>query len=127
VASWEEFEQTKPELARATRERFERSGIGFLGSVRRDGSPRVTALEVYFVDGRLCLQMLWRTTKALDLLRDGRCVLHTSVHGRDDPGGEYKVRGRAIEVNQPRLRRKVSDAIHALWKWRPTEPNFHVF
>ena len=46
-------------------------------------------------DGQLALGMMWRSMKALDLLRDPRCVVHSVVSDKDGTEGEFKVYGRA--------------------------------
>lgn len=69
---WGEFEKSCPEFAGMIRERFEREQIFLLGTVRPDGSPRISGVECDFVDADLMIGMIWRSTKALDLLRDPR-------------------------------------------------------
>ena len=40
---------------------------------------------------------MWQSRKALDLLCDPRCYLQSAVTDRNVTGGEFKLRGRAIE------------------------------
>ena len=56
-----------------------------LGTLRADGSPRISPCEVDLVDGRLCFGMMWQSHKALDLLRDPRLAVHSVPHGRMNP------------------------------------------
>ena len=57
--------------------------------------------------------MMWRSVKALDLLRDPRCVVHSTVSNKDGTEGEFKVYGRAREVNDPGELRKFGDTVYA--------------
>ena len=50
-----------------------------LGTLRRDGSPRVSPIEVAFHDGRLYVGMMPGSTKSLDVERDPRVSLVTAI------------------------------------------------
>ena len=41
-----------------------------VGTIRKDGTPRISPNEPDFAVGRLFVSMMWRSKKALDLLRD---------------------------------------------------------
>ena len=71
--------------------------------------------------------MMWHSVKALDLLSDPRCVVHSTVSNRDGTEGEFKVYGRAVEVNDAEERRRFGDAVFAAIGFRPEEPEFHCF
>lgn len=43
---WDEFEQACPEIAGIARERFERDELVMVGTLRKDGSPRVSPNEI---------------------------------------------------------------------------------
>lgn len=98
-----------------------------LGTLRSDGSPRISPCELDFVDGDLILGMMWRSRKALDLLRDPRCILHTCTTDRMGTEGDAKIYGRAIDVQDAALRSAYRDAVRARIDWAPEEPNFHAF
>ena len=124
--SWADFERVAPDLASLGRERFERFGIVLIGTVRSDGGPRVTPVEVYLVQGHLVFNMMWRSLKALDLLRDPRVFVHSVVTGREGAEGEFKLRGHAVVIEDARLRAASADAIEAAIDWRPPERS-HFF
>jgi Pyridoxamine 5'-phosphate oxidase len=124
--SWADFERAAPDLASLGRERFERFGIVLIGTVRSDGGPRVTPVEVYLVQGHLVFNMMWRSLKALDLLRDPRVFVHSVVTGREGAEGEFKLRGHAVVIEDARLRAASADAIEAAIDWRPPERS-HFF
>ena len=92
---WEEFRLHAPKLAGLGEERFERSGLILLGTLRKNGWPRISPVEAYITDGHLYLGMMWQSLKALDLLRDPRCTVHSVVSKPDGSEGEFKVYGYA--------------------------------
>jgi hypothetical protein len=79
------------------------------------------------VDGELMLGMMWRSPKALDLLRDPRLVVHSVVSRREGDEGDFKLYGRAVPVEQGERRERYRATIKARIDWEPEEPNYHVF
>src|SRR5262245_57749350 len=110
---WDEFAAACPEIADRAAERFRRAALVFLGTVRPDGSARVSPCEVDLVDGELLLGMMWRSQKAVDLLRDPRITVHSATSDRMNPDGDVKIRGRAIDVQDRERRQAFRDAIFA--------------
>jgi Pyridoxamine 5'-phosphate oxidase len=100
---WLEFEAAASELAELGRQRFDASHVALLGTIREDGSPRISPVEPYLVLGHLLLGMLARSQKAVDLSRDPRCTLHSSVSDVKGSEGEFKLHGRAVLVTDPAL------------------------
>jgi hypothetical protein len=96
--NWGEFETAAPELARLGRERFEATHVALLGTIRKDGSPRISPVEPYFVRDHLLLGVLGGSHKAGDLQRDPRCAVHSSVADVNGSEGEFKIDGRAVPV-----------------------------
>ncbi|MFI9807721.1 pyridoxamine 5'-phosphate oxidase family protein [Streptomyces sp. NPDC052301] len=97
--NWAAFTTTAPGLAAVAEERFGAYRHHVLATLRKDGSPRTSGLEVRFLGGELWLGMMPGSLKALDLLRDPRFALQTNP-GADDmsDGGDVRVGGRAFEV-----------------------------
>jgi hypothetical protein len=98
-----------------------------VGTLRKDGSPRISPNQVDFAKGHLFVSMMWRSKKALDLLRDPRCVVHSVPITRMNPGGDIKLYGRAADTADPDLRRAFRDTMYARIEWAPEEPEFHLF
>ena len=98
-----------------------------LGTLRADGAPRISPCELDFTEGHLILGMMWQSRKALDLLRDPRCVLHTCTTDRMGTEGDAKIYGRAIDIRDPALRQAYREAVEARIDWAPDEPSFHAF
>jgi hypothetical protein len=109
---WRAFEVVAPQLAELGRKRLERSGPALLGTLRRDGSPRISPIELHIVAGHLLFGVM-RSGKRHDLVRDPRCTLHSAVTDPNGSDGEFKVHGRATPVGDPALR----DASDSAW-WR---------
>lgn len=123
---WREFTVAAPELAAVGAERFERTGLALVGTLRRDGWPRISPVEPYIVGGKLMLGMMWRSRKARDLLRDPRLVVHSATSDREGADGDFKLYGRAVDVRDPQTRRHFADAVEAKIRWRPQDP-YHLF
>ena len=107
--TWRELELGAPELARLGRERLESAGVGLLGTLRRDGSPRISPIEPYFARGELVFGAMVWSLKVRDLQRDARCVVHSAVTGPNSGESELKLYGRAVEAH-PQLRAACGDA-----------------
>ena len=119
---WQEFTGQCPELAELAATRFARDQLVLLGTLRPDGSPRISAVECDLAAGRLMIGMINRSVKVLDLRRDPRVTVHSWPPGKDNPDGDVKLYGRALEVTDPGLKAAYEDAIFARIDWRPTEP-----
>jgi predicted pyridoxine 5'-phosphate oxidase superfamily flavin-nucleotide-binding protein len=125
VLTWEEFERAAPEIAASGRELLEQFQFILVGTLTKDGSPRVTPVEAYVIDGHLLVNMIPRSLKALDLLRDPRVYVHAPVTAK---GGcpEFKLAGRAQVLEDEGLRRKLDDLFWEMIRWRPL-PDSHYF
>lgn len=123
---WDEFAKACPEIADRARRRFESDQLVLVGTLRRDGSPRISPNEVDFALGRLMFGMMWRSRKAADLSRDPRAVLHSVPSDKDNRGGDVKLHGLAVAEEDAGVRAAYADAIEARIAWRPEEP-FHLF
>jgi hypothetical protein len=120
---WSEFDGAAPELARRMRERFDATGVVFVATLRRDGSPRISPVEFKFWEGDLTLGMMWQSKKALDLLRDPRCEVHATVRDKDE-AVQYKLHGRAIPMREEAAHRNTLEILEQTG-WNP-EP-YHLF
>jgi hypothetical protein len=123
---WDDFVEAGPELAAVGRRRFGEQQLCMLGTLRKDGSPRISPCEMSFTDGELLLGMMWQSPKARDLQRDPRCVLHSCTSDKDGAEGDFKLYGKAREIADASLREAYKAAVKARIDWEPTEP-FHVF
>jgi hypothetical protein len=95
---WRELELSAQPIAELAERRFEATRVALLGTVRRDGSPRISPVEPYLSEGDLLFGVMSRSLKAGDLRRDPRCVLHGAVTAPDAGEADVKLYGRAIEA-----------------------------
>ncbi|MBP2472837.1 hypothetical protein JOF53_001709 [Crossiella equi] len=123
---WQEFEKAAPELAAIARERFGTEQLLLLGTLRVDGTPRISAVECDFTDEDLCVGMMTPSTKASDLLRDPRMTAHTLPPGKENPLGDLKLYGHGVEITDRAAKAHYEDFVHARLDWRPPEP-YHCF
>ncbi|WP_328873318.1 pyridoxamine 5'-phosphate oxidase family protein [Streptomyces sp. NBC_00287] len=119
--NWAALTTAEPELAKLVEERFGAYTHHILATLRKDGSPRTTGLEVRFLNGELWLGMMPDSLKALDLRRDPRFALQANPgEGTGMGGGDVRISGRAIEVHDPAQKAGYSEEVE------PPEP-FHLF
>jgi hypothetical protein len=97
---WSDFERAAPALAGAARARLEATRIALLGTVRADGSPRISPIEPFFAGEHLLLGAMARSSKARDLARDARCVLHSAISDPDAGETEFKLYGTVTEAEE---------------------------
>jgi Pyridoxamine 5'-phosphate oxidase len=103
MASWKDVEREEPAFAERVRGLFDARKHKTLATLRADGSPRISGIEVEFKDGELTFGSMPEARKGADLVRDPRFALHgpTVDPPEGDPPawpGEAKVAGRAVLV-----------------------------
>jgi hypothetical protein len=116
---WRQFERAAPELAALGKERIDDFGFVFIATSSHDNSPRLSAVEAYVVEEHLVVNMMSKSYKAKDLLRDGRCMVHTPIVDREGRPGEFKARGEARVIAPGALWDAVADHIERKIEWRP--------
>jgi hypothetical protein len=114
--SWRVFAETAPRLAVEGERLFRAFTLGYLATVRANGSPRLHPVTVTLHDGDLYVFPLPGTPKERDLLRDGRFALHSFPSLPDRTldsfvDEEFVCAGRATEVDDEELRAAVT-AVH---------------
>jgi hypothetical protein len=124
---WSEFERGQSRMARLGREHLITPGVVLVATIRRDGTPRVSPVEPFLLDGDLWLSMMWQSSKARDLLRDPRILVHSVITSRDGAEGEFKVRGTARLESELTIRRRHAEAVAASLGWRPDLDRSHLF
>jgi hypothetical protein len=119
--SWTRFEVAAPELAAAVHARFTVAKHHVLATLRADGSPRVSGTEVVFGAGHFALGSMTGARKVADLLRDGRCAVHSNPGDGSLDGGDAKISANAVElIDHDLIGRIMGDSSH--------EPgSFHLF
>jgi len=125
--NWSAFCAEAPLIGEHAQKLFETSGVVLVGTLRKDGSPRISPVEPFILDGELYLGMMWDTFKAQDLLRDNRCTVHSALKDRQAEDGEFKLHGRAIPVTDEGERRRYCATLLQKIGWSPAEFKFHLF
>ena len=101
MTRWRDVEQSEPEFAQRVRALFAGRRHHTMATVRADGAPRISGIEVAFRDGELGFGSMPHARKGADLARDPRLALHSAT---TDPAegeeaqwpGEAKISGRAV-------------------------------
>ena len=101
MTAWQDVEQAVPEFAQRVRALFDAHKHKTIATLRADGSPRISGIEVVFEDGRLVFGSMPNARKGADLRRDPRFALHSAtvdpIEGSEAQWpGEAKISGRAI-------------------------------
>ncbi len=98
MASFADVESAEPEFAARVRAAFDAHTHKVLATLRSDGSPRVSGIEMQFVLGEPWLAGMPDSVKFTDLRRDPRFALHSGSSEPDAFDGDAKLSGRAFEV-----------------------------
>jgi hypothetical protein len=119
---WSDFERAAPQIASLAKTAFEEDHLSILGTIKRDGWPRISPCEIYLVEGELMLGMMRDSLKARDLWRDSRITVVNGQASRIPKHGDVKLYGRAVEVSDLQLRERYGETIFEAIDWRPEEP-----
>jgi len=109
MPTWKDFADAAPEMAQFGRERLT-TGVGYLGTLRADGSPRVHPVTPIISDTHLFLFMEPTSPKGKDIQRDPRYTLHCAVENNSGGKGEFYVRGTGTLVTDSATRQEAVDA-----------------
>ena len=107
MASFADVERVEPDLADRVRSILSSTTNAVLGTIRRDGSPRLSGADPYFYDGQLRIWSMPRARKGQDLRRDPRVAVHSIPWdsrklrdgGADVGEADAKVSGTAVLVS----------------------------
>ena len=94
MASFAEIESLEPDLADRVRAILSSTSNAVPGTIRRDGSPRLSGADPYFHDGQLRIWSMPQARKGQDLRRDHRVAVHSI------PWDSRKLRDGAADVGQ---------------------------
>ena len=98
MAAFTDVESEEPAFAARVRAAFDAHGHKFLATLRADGSPRISGIEMHFIGGEPWLAGMPGSVKFADLRRDPRFALHSGSDEPDSFSADAKVSGRATEV-----------------------------
>jgi hypothetical protein len=124
MTAWRDVEQAVPEFAQRVRALFDAHRHKTIATLRADGSPRISGIEVVFEGGELSFGSMPNARKGADLRRDPRFALHSAtvdpVEGSQAQWpGEAKISGRAIAAGPitegaagDRFNADIADVVH---------------
>ena len=117
MTRWQDFEEAAPEFAQRVRALFDARRHKTMATVRADGSPRISGIELAFEDGELVFGSMPGARKGADLRRDPRFAVHSAtidpVEGAEAQWpGEAKISGQAIAAG-PIPAGSDADSFHA--------------
>jgi pyridoxamine 5'-phosphate oxidase-like protein len=110
MASFAEVESAEPAFAARVRAAFDAHAHKFLATLRRDGSPRLSGIEMRFVAGEPWLAGMPGSVKFTDLRRDPRFALHSGSPEPDAFEADAKLSGRSTAVIDDGERRRYAAA-----------------
>ena len=101
MASWSEVEAAEPAFAARVRALLDAEKHKTIATLRADGGPRISGIEVEFTDGELTFGSMPSARKGADLHRDPRFALHSGSvappEGKEATwAGDAKVTGLAV-------------------------------
>ena len=127
MPNWAEVERQAPELTARVRRRFEAYGLGMLATLRKDGAPRISGIEVLFDDGEVWLGMMPDSLKAKDLVRDPRFALHSATIDKQVAEGDAKIAGRAVLIEDEGTIERFRQAVAAHTGYPPPPGPMRLF
>lgn len=123
MTTWHDLVADAPDLAARARAVLASSTNAVLGTVRADGSPRLSGIDPWFAPRDLCFGSMPAARKLADLRRDPRLALHSVPWESRRPAegddvatvieADVKVCGRARQVTDPGELRELSEAFAA--------------
>lgn len=99
MPTWRSLRTDASEIVAVGEQRLQRFRLAMLGTIRADGSPRISLVEPHIGGGELLFAVIRGSAKATDLERDPRCTLHSIVDDADAGDPELTLRGRFVEVD----------------------------
>jgi len=144
MAAWKSFASAQPEMAGRAAAVLGSSINAVLGTVRADGSPRLSGIDPFFASGELWIGSMPGARKGDDLRRDARLALHsipwesrrlganvTTANGphdskkssADPEEADVKVAGRGILLEDPDEHAQLMAWFLAERGFEPPEPS----
>lgn len=104
MANWAAFEAAAPGLADFALQRLAAHRHKTMASLRSDGSPRISGIEITVRGGEVWIGGMPDSRKLADLRRDPRVSVHSASPDPAADGswpGDAKFSGLAVEVTEP--------------------------
>jgi hypothetical protein len=95
MASFAEVRRAVPELAERAQRVFDAHKHKTIATLRADGSPRVSGIELDFLGDDIWFGSMPGSRKSADLTRDPRFAIHSATADAELTDGDAKLSGRA--------------------------------
>src|ERR1700753_230009 len=115
---WAEIAAHEPVLGAVAHERLIQPGVVLIGTIRRDGSARISGVEPLIMDGELWLSMMPGSAKVADLDRDRRIQVHSIITG-PEAAIEIKLRGTVRRERDLAVQERYARKVAAELPWAP--------
>ena len=116
MATWDTIVMAAPELAAMVQARFLGHPHHILGTIEKNGSPRLSGINVMWDEGVVWFGCMPDSRKVVDIGRDPRIALHSAPLSEELEGGDARISGRALPL----------DHVQVL-AWRPDTPSDGMF
>ncbi|MDX6741246.1 pyridoxamine 5'-phosphate oxidase family protein [Actinocorallia sp. A-T 12471] len=118
MATWNDVIETAPEFAADARALFDAHKHKTIATLRKDGGPRISGIELELAGGEAVFGMMPQSLKARDIRRDPRVAVHSGSADPDPENptawpGDAKISGRTVEVADRELARALFKAMGA--------------
>src|SRR5438034_1392516 len=101
MSRWATIQHEASEFARRVRVRFDAGTNKMMATLRMDGSPRISAIELQIIDEDAPLGMMGGSPKLRDVRRDPRAAIDATTIEPPPTGrgwaGDAKLAGRLVE------------------------------
>lgn len=101
MTSWSEFTREAAELAALVEARFRHHKHCLIATLRQDGSPRISGIELWWWDEDIWLGMMPDSAKGADLDRDPRFELHSAPTDLELHKPDARIQGAAERISDP--------------------------
>ncbi len=101
---WSRFRDEAEDLAARVEDRFAANLHHVIGTIRADGTPRLSGTEVAIAEGEVTIGMMSGSRKLADVQRDRRIEIHSAPLEDDLAQGDAKLAGLltgATRIAQP--------------------------
>lgn len=110
MVAWNAFAASAPRIADIfLRRHAAAQTLCLLATIRADGSPRISPMELRIFEGHLTLVGMPDTTKFRDLGRDPRFCLHTATVDPHVGDGDAKLWGEARDLQDHDLHQRFAE------------------
>ena len=99
MLNWSDFSRQHHDFSARVARCFTRTPHHVLATVRPDGSPRVSGINIFFNGDDMWFGAMSDSQKVRDLDNDPRCAVHSAPLSETLDGGDGRVSGLAVPLS----------------------------